>query len=492
MSQHARRLTVSSRLSPGLLAVGSSLAMGVILGFIALRMPGMSGTQLVLLVSLGLVGLVGVLVGGVRQALLVFLALGIPIALAITPLENSSSAVHAGGAWGTLVLYPYDFPLMMLAALWAVDGLLGRRPFKASAVDVAALGFIVWSLASMANSVDLALSGFEVARTAKLYLLSLVVAGTVRNRQDLRVAIIALLGSLALPTLVSVLQHRGAMYSEVFESTGRVVGTLGWPNTLGAYVAVVMVFAFSLWMAGTGGRQRWLAWGIGIAGMIPLVLTSSRGAWIAFILAIGLSAILSYRFGWLTSGRIGQMALLGAGAGVVSLLLGQRLIQRLTETSLQQSQLVDRMALNEVAFNMVAAHPFLGVGTNTFVEVMRDYDVAWVTYLFPEPVHNVFLLVAAETGVVGLGLFLLLVAAAFVGALKGARSRDRLLSATSIGITSGLVVIVASNMVDVHLRTDAIFALFWLLIGMSRAVNAIEASTRAAEDPTSRAGEQVR
>jgi O-antigen ligase len=120
---------------------------------------------------------------------------------------------------------------------------------------------------------------------------------------------------------------------------------------------------------------------------------------------------------------------------------------------------------------MINAHPILGVGINTFGNEMKRYDTTGVAYYFPQPVHNVYLLMASETGLVGLGIFLLLFLTALREGLQNVKSQDRFISVLSIGILGGMVVLATSNIFDVHLRTDVLYSLFWLLIGLIAAIN---------------------
>jgi O-antigen ligase len=116
----------------------------------------------------------------------------------------------------------------------------------------------------------------------------------------------------------------------------------------------------------------------------------------------------------------------------------------------------------------------LGVGVNTFTEVMRGYDTTGITVAFPEPVHNVFLLIASETGLVGLAIFLALVALVYRAGIQTLRRGSRFSSAAVIGLLAGLTAILISNLADVHLKTDVIFALFWVYIGVIVAIRQLQ------------------
>lgn len=71
--------------------------------------------------------------------------------------------------------------------------------------------------------------------------------------------------------------------------------------------------------------------------------------------------------------------------------------------------LLRREELAEVAIKMFLQEPILGVGLNNFLVVLSKTDLISGTSRFLQPVHNIFLLSLAETGVIGFaGLMLFL------------------------------------------------------------------------------------
>ncbi len=65
-----------------------------------------------------------------------------------------------------------------------------------------------------------------------------------------------------------------------------------------------------------------------------------------------------------------------------------------------------RVFYNEEAFSIISQHPFLGVGAGNFVWRFKEMYYLLAGWLF-QPIHNLYLLIAAETGLVSLVLFLL-------------------------------------------------------------------------------------
>lgn len=79
-----------------------------------------------------------------------------------------------------------------------------------------------------------------------------------------------------------------------------------------------------------------------------------------------------------------------------------------------------RVYYNQVAIDSISSNPLLGVGQGNFVNnFSQDYSSleSWVF----QPVHNIYLLIASETGFIGLSLFSFFMFLIFRGVLKNKR-----------------------------------------------------------------------
>lgn len=453
-------------------ALGTLLALSVVA--VAPAVPGWSSYKLVLVGLAGFAYLGVLVVGNVRRALLASLILAIPLNLGFSPLGEVLP--HAGGASVGVVLYPYDLPLIGLLALSVLDALSRRQPVHFSSIDVAAILLVLWTTLSIYNSSHVQASMFEILRMAKLYALSRVIASNVNTRSDTWDVLIALLVGLILQGILGFIQYAtGADLGLGLYTVGtlrRVTGMFHWPVSFGTYVATMMSVGLTLYIGNEGTRSKIL---VGIAcmvGSVAWMLTFSRGPWIALLAGVALSCFLGWRAGWIDSRGMTKLVVFGLFVVIVGALFSRSVVARIVEVQTNMSVISDRIRLNQVALNMVRAHPFLGVGINTFIDVMQRYDTTGITYQGPWPVHNVYLLVAAETGLVGLGLFLLLLFCAFRRGLQSASGDDAYMSVYAVGLLSGLSSMLVSNLAHFDLRgEEPLYAIFWLLIGLVVAIN---------------------
>jgi O-antigen ligase len=186
--------------------------------------------------------------------------------------------------------------------------------------------------------------------------------------------------------------------------------------------------------------------GAGALGMMALVLTFSRASWLgaAVMLLTGAWWYWQYARERWTRYRKALLVFILAGAAAMLPLLPLLAIRAdfsdqavSTETrSVQERQLY---AL--VGWHMLAGRPVFGIGAGTYVEVLAGL-VPPLTRL--EPLHNVILLVTAETGLVG-GFALLALGVAIAGR---AWQRRRAATAAEIAWTIVLLGMFVTGLFD--------------------------------------------
>ena len=76
--------------------------------------------------------------------------------------------------------------------------------------------------------------------------------------------------------------------------------------------------------------------------------------------------------------------------------------------SIKEQAVVLRSFYNQTALSIIKEHPFLGIGLGNFVWEIRQMLHLLAGWLH-QPVHNLYLLIAAETGLIGLVLFLMFI-----------------------------------------------------------------------------------
>lgn len=153
-----------------------------------------------------------------------------------------------------------------------------------------------------------------------------------------------------------------------------------------------------------------------------VLLTYSRGAFVAVLLIFGVLTVMGYvslRRGASVLGAFLALSLLVAPGYFVRLqsILGvQGLV---SESASVQPDQVTRGRLTEMAaaFNVFRDHPLIGVGPGQYLrfysrEYMSDPDIALRKLHKDRRAHTLYFELAAETGIIGLSLFITIVVVA--------------------------------------------------------------------------------
>jgi hypothetical protein len=193
----------------------------------------------------------------------------------------------------------------------------------------------------------------------------------------------------------------------------RPYGTFSHPNVLAGYLLISMLFIFFFLFKNKkiGGFAALSL----LLGSSAILLTLSRIAialWILFLLTLLV---------WQISKAMKHHMKQSAGIAVLLLVLlvgfgflfAQTLGPRFTQTSLSEESVVQREILTEAAIKMISTHPLLGVGLGNFLPILATVSSPLSMTLYLQPVHNIFLLITAETGFVGLAVLCFLLGVIF-------------------------------------------------------------------------------
>lgn len=231
-------------------------------------------------------------------------------------------------------------------------------------------------------------------------------------------------------------------------------------------------------------QRKWLLFAL-IAGLAALLLTYSRGAWLALLTGVLSVFIIRQK-------KLGVLIIIAITAVLVStvwLVTDKRYFRfapdhdRTVFHTDFSEHLSATVAFKDVSnaerfyrwvagARMLADKPLTGFGPSSFYLHYRPYTVKrFETWVSNNPehstVHNYFLLTALEQGVVGLIIFCLLY---FFMLIRLQQIYHQLHSyfyrAVTLTVAAVLVMIGTINFISDMIETDKIGSLFWLCMGM--------------------------
>ena len=304
--------------------------------------------------------------------------------------------------------------------------------------------FLAWQLlAVVATPYSLGLGLQQWARWIAAWLAFVLTLGTISDRRHAALLLGTLLVAPGLAAVHGIYQFVTASGPPSYLILGgrfaRAAATFVKPNPFAGYlnmawpIAVVLAGFFAARRAHGGRRSLLLALLFtAVAGVLLLGLFASysRGGWIGAVVAgLGLAVLAGRRTAALAGAAVVVFLLVGL-LGVFSALppvVVDRLEAITTNLRIfdagkepvndENFAVVERMAHWQAAWRMWRAHPALGIGPGNFNEAYSDFFAGrWS--ISQGHAHNYYLHILAETGPVGLGLYLLLYVSLLVQALR--------------------------------------------------------------------------
>jgi putative inorganic carbon (HCO3(-)) transporter len=310
--------------------------------------------------------------------------------------------------------------------------------------------------------------------TAPFWLISYIcfyftITGWVRSEGQMK----TIIGLLLLSTIIvaifgfyqAIIGDYGGLYDLLYPNrsisvafwTGRITSFLNYCTCLAGYLNLVLPFAFACTVMQVRRSVRILGASCLVTATIALLLTQTRGGAFAFGGTLLLGLLLLSR-----DGKIRTFVV------VTILVIGLVSLPFLAQPSTHLSTILDdssleRFAFWDAAWGMFQSSPLIGVGYGNFgglfelpgEDIRRD-------------VHNIYLQLLAETGVMGFAIFFLFVTAALRAAWgqfhHPKHLMDQVLGFAAMG---AILSVLTHGLVDYLFNASMQFgSLFWMLLAM--------------------------
>ncbi|MGC8952649.1 O-antigen ligase family protein [Chloroflexus sp.] len=400
-----------------------------------------------------------------------------PVALAVLSVPFQQLVTLPGG----LSVTQFCFILVALSFLWQ----LSQRRWPWPDMPGIALAVFLWTLAVTAALTPLSRSeGLkETLRWGTVLLIYLAAMSALQDPDRVQwrraVLVACLLAAPVITALIGIGQHLTGIGPASFAVGGgrvRAYGTIGQPNSFAGYLnqAWPLATGFGLVMI---AAHRWHTWRdrlhLGVvfitAGSLigGLLVSFSRGGWLGAALgATVMTVVLGVWYGRQMLRQSIPVILMAVFGGVILLnsgLLPTALSSRLTsiivnlqpfdvrniEITPDNFAVVERMAHLQAAWHMVRERPLLGVGPGNFTIAYERLVYSGQTPTWIKPwydsrghAHNYYLHIAAESGLIGLSAYLLLLGSVWHTAVRAVQQASdwftRGIALGGIGVVSTL------------------------------------------------------
>lgn len=263
-------------------------------------------------------------------------------------------------------------------------------------------------------------------------------------------------------------------FYQIFTSTGnlgnpgfnRIFATFAHPVPYGYYLMLIFPFAVLFFLFhSTFGITKYI-WGfICLLLGASLIGTYARGAWIGTVVALAVIG-LHYK----------RVLVLLPLLLILLVVLLPSISGRLEDVSVpineQSSSFTWRINLWKEVFPMIKAKPLFGNGLGSF-----ESSSSVMVLGTGASAHNVYLRLAMETGLLGLGAYLWILLALGINAVKGYTSAaDKYIKTLNLGFISILAAYVLVCVADNHLSYVHFQWYFWFFAAIVESSRRIDAN----------------
>ncbi|HLD18125.1 MAG TPA: O-antigen ligase family protein [Patescibacteria group bacterium] len=248
----------------------------------------------------------------------------------------------------------------------------------------------------------------DIRKTATVFILGLIPPSLLGWFQVLS-------GVSPSSTLFGLAQHLATVAgSSVIENASgrllRAYGSFSHPNDFGGFLAIgLLVWIF---LVGQEESQNWKKWQRMIAFLFAfflgnaLLLTFSRSAWMAFWLGIsiwfGLDFFRKVPIPWI---RVRVFAAAAFGFLLAALVFSPFVFTRFdTSARLEARSFSERTSEYSTVAEVLRVNPIMGVGIGAYTEALARIWPGQSVWSY-QPIHNTFLLILAEIGLMGVVTF---------------------------------------------------------------------------------------
>jgi O-antigen ligase len=429
-----------------------------------------------------------ILVRDLRKLLLIVLIVDLPLGLDIVLAKRPD---HIGGPSGLFV----SLMTVTLAIGYVYLGsrVRGQDKFELHIHPSFALPALAYLSAVAVSAFQSTEVWFTIAQfflEVQFLLMFFLIVNLIRNWADVRLVFTTVTVCLLLESLLMFSQYytgfefsafglyTQAIESEVASAVARVSGTFGSPNLAATFLSAGLAITLSGYLSDGRLVHRGLALVTFLAGLAAMVMTQSRGGWIAALVSLSLLLVLALRRR--ISTRAGLVVLLVVailGISFSTVILERFVIE-------DTGSAVSRIYHSRLALNIIRDHPFTGVGANNqhYFVVEESYRPPELAVARPAAIHNTYLAIWVELGLFGFLAFLWLVLAGgwrTLSAYLGAG--DRFAAVAVAGLLAALVAYVLQVLAE-PFRPRRL-QVFWLILASTAATCRIVEETDELEEP---------
>lgn len=348
-----------------------------------------------------------------------------------------------------------------LLAIFAVAAglyyLLKSHKYKRLPIKWSWILFLIVSFSTIIFSFNKASSLAECARLLSIFSIYFLGYLLIENKKDLSRLLRAIVISVIVPVVFAVYQYiTQAGISLPFEGIyNRIYGTFAHPNLFAYYLLLpISILLFVAIKTNLRKSSNALMVAFLPVLLILLVLTYTRGAWLAFLIILAVFGLFKYR----------SILIIGGIAIAIAYFMVPSIHDRVINLVANPYSSVSwRIELWKDSIGYIKGNESFGYGVGTAKELILNKRGE--SFGSSDP-HNDYLKIALESGLVGLGAYLLLISNLFLKLLTSYRRQiDDKFKTLTLLIISLATAFYIMSFADNIIRNTALMWSFWAMLG---------------------------
>ena len=386
-----------------------------------------------------------------------------------------------------------EFLLVGIYILWFLQVIVARsKPVpRLGSFDGLLLLFLLANVLSLPNAEDAKLGLFAIAHLIRHILIYFYFSQRLAARH-LPWILVAIGVAIAGESLLGLVQYRTGLLSGIIldkgagsddavqyevpgiENVTRATGTSYDSHSYGLFLAMLMPFPLALLLSARHFvlRERLLLLALLGLGAIGVFASFSRSSWL--ILVIGTLLVNFVMLLRREKHILFKTAILGVLALLAAPVVLPSVLKRFDAQG--RANLEARFDQYPIARQIWQRNLLTGNGIGNYMVALDDYRP---DDSLKEPVHNVFLWLAADTGIVGATMFYIVVGAAMIRLAKLVRAGRAPTDLFALAALAALTVYVVDGLTNPLFRESLVYMLFWFILALSVALPRIQAEIDA-------------
>src|SRR5665648_506546 len=364
----------------------------------------------------------------------------------------------------------------------------GKIKYSRNSLNLPILLFVLFATISILLNNSLLIG----QRDFTIFLLYFFVINNIKTTDSFNFCLIIFFISASLISLYLLLQYYG--YDPFLYDIEQLTSTLGNRNYVASYLALLFTIAFSFFLIETKKINKILFEVVLLINYTGIIVCHTRAIWAALLFSLLLFGYLLSHFKIhkvLKDNKKWLIILFSLFLLITLIYSTDNPFNRSSITAaeraisafdMQGSSLRSRLLIWQSTINMIKDRPLFGLGLGTFPLYYLNYQA---DFLQKNPnyfkfsgkageAHNEYLQLGAETGIIGLLVFMLIIVIFYKTNFKLIKKIKTINGKIIvIGMLSGVTVTLIHSIFSFPFHVPAVGAAFWFTIGLAMASESI-------------------